>query len=52
MLYMARERAIVVYESRETGKLIDFWIRSNFYIQKEIGAKLDRVVELTQNKAL
>jgi len=52
MLYMSRERAIVVYESRETGKIIDFWIRSNFHIQTEIGAKLDRVVELTQNKAL
>lgn len=52
MLYIAKEKAIVIYESRETGKLIDFWIRSNFNIQREISSKIDRVVGLVENKTL
>lgn len=46
MLYMNKNKALVVYESRATGKLCDFWISANQAIQNEINDKFQQVVDL------
>lgn len=50
MKYLRSDRALVLYESRETGRIRDYWIRSNFSIQQEIEQKLKRVVEVVKRK--
>jgi len=44
MLYSDRIRALVIYESRETGLLKSFWINANRSIQAEIDQKMKEVV--------
>lgn len=43
MLYKKASRALVIYESRETGKIRDYWINANRSIQQEIDIKLNFV---------
>lgn len=44
MLYMRKKSAIVIYESRETGKIQDYWITAHESIQREIDAKFQQVL--------
>jgi hypothetical protein len=44
MLYAGKPWGLAVYESRESGKIIDFWVRENNNIQQEIKLKIDRIV--------
>lgn len=44
MLYMRKEKALVVYESRESGFIRDFWISSNPAIQRKIDDKFKEAV--------
>lgn len=46
MLYLNKHKALVVYESRATGKIIDFWITANQSIQNEINDKFQQVVDI------
>lgn len=56
MLYLDKNRALVIYESRETGKLIDFWLVAVPSVQEEIHTKFQMVlrelkaIELCQKK--
>jgi hypothetical protein len=44
MLYMQKPKSLVIYESRETGKLVDIWLRANEAVQREIDKKFYEVV--------
>lgn len=44
MLYMGKPKSLVIYESRETGKLVDVWLRANEAVQKEIDKKFGEAV--------
>ena len=44
MLYDNKEKALVIYESRETGRIFDLWLRENKVIQAEIEEKYRWVV--------
>lgn len=43
MKIMAKDKALLIYESRESGKLVEVWIKANANIQKEIGDKLVQI---------
>lgn len=45
MLYLKKPKALVIYESKATGKIQDYWIHSNYNIQTQIKAKFDAVVK-------
>ena len=45
MLYGNWPRSLAIYESRETGRIIDFWINPVANVQNEIHAKLTDVVD-------
>lgn len=45
MKYSGKDKALVIFESRESGKLIDYWVRANWNIQKEIDEKLQQIVK-------
>lgn len=45
MLYMNKHKSLVVYESRATGKIIDFWITANQVVQNEINDKFQQIVD-------
>lgn len=51
MRYMEREKALVIFESRETGHLRDFWIRRNPAIQSAIHDKFQFVTQTILSKA-
>ena len=44
MLLDQTPRCVVIYESRESGKIKDHWINANAAIQSDITAKLDHVI--------
>jgi hypothetical protein len=44
MLYMKAPKALVIYESRQSGFIRDFWIPANPPIQYQIDAKMRAVV--------
>lgn len=44
MLYSNKERALVIYESRQSGFIRDFWIDANKAIQSQIDIKMRSVV--------
>lgn len=46
MLYLNTSTSLVIYESRATGKLLDFWISANLKIQEEIHDKFTEVIRL------
>ncbi len=46
MLYMNSPKSLVIYESRHTGKLLDFWIMANIKIQEEIHDKFTAVIKI------
>lgn len=46
MLYSGKPRAVAIFESRESGKLVDFWIAENKKIQLEIDSKFTLAVGL------
>lgn len=46
MLYLNKPTSLVIYESRHTGKLLDFWITANLKIQEEIHDKFTEVIRL------
>lgn len=43
MLYSNTHKSLVIYESRATGKIVDFWVYPNASIQKEINDKFEQV---------
>src|SRR5690606_15401377 len=43
MFYTQKDRALVIYESRETGLIRHYWIRANLSIQRQIHSKLEFV---------
>jgi hypothetical protein len=45
MLYLQKEKSIVIYESKATGKIQDYTIHRNHNIQAQIKAKFDAVVK-------
>lgn len=45
MLYMDKNKALVIYESKATGKIRDFWVPSNRTIQSQINDKFKAVVQ-------
>lgn len=44
MLYLNKGKSLVIYESRSTGKLLDFWIPANLTIQEQIHDKFEQVL--------
>ena len=46
MKYSGSNKALVIFESRESGKLADYWIRANVGIQNEIENKLIQVLQM------
>lgn len=51
MLYGKRDRALVLYESRETGIIRDYLIRENASIQREIDLKMQTIVQQIKKAA-
>ena len=49
MMYGNKEKALVIFESRESGKLEDYWIRANKNIQTEINAKFSQVCKFLKS---
>lgn len=45
MLYGKQPKALVIYESRETGSIRDYWVFANPRIQREIDEKYKWVVD-------
>jgi hypothetical protein len=50
ILYTKRTRGLLIFESRETGLIRDFWINSNTEIMNEIKMKVDRIIGFKFNK--
>lgn len=44
MLYMKKDRSLLIYESRQSGLLVDLWVRPNSKIQEEIEQKMLAVI--------
>jgi hypothetical protein len=44
MLYMKAPKALVIYESRQSGFIRDFWVTTNRVIQTQIDIKMCQVV--------
>lgn len=40
MQYRLQDKALAIYESRESGLIRDYWIKANLSVQKEIDEKL------------
>lgn len=45
MLYLNKSSSLVIYESRATGRLMDYWINANLKIQEEIHDKFEQVIK-------
>lgn len=45
MLFTKKDKALVIYESRETGSIRHYWIRANASIQRQVYSKLKFVVD-------
>ena len=45
MLYLNQSNSLVIYESRATGKILDFWIPANLTIQEQIHDKFTEVIK-------
>lgn len=45
MRFSETQKALVIYESRETGSIRHYWIRENASIQRQIYSKLKFVVD-------
>lgn len=52
MFYMHQPKALVIYESRETGRIMDYWIRENTSIQNSIDMKFRAVIDEIQRRQL
>ena len=50
LTYGGEGKALVIYESRETGKIRDFWIPGVVPVMKSIYDKYDRVVRVIQSR--
>jgi len=50
MKFSGKDRAIVIFESRESGKLVDIWVRPNPSIQAAIEAKVANVLKALGNE--
>lgn len=46
MLYLNKPNSLVIYESRGSGKLLDFWIPANLSIQEQIHDKFTQILAL------
>ncbi len=45
MKFAEKQKALVIFESRESGKLVDIWLRPSFKVQNEIVDKLEEIRE-------
>lgn len=52
MLYMKKEKALVIYESKATGRIKDYWVHANRTIQSQIKDKFDYVVNEIRSRQL
>lgn len=52
MLYLKQPKALVIYESRETGKIRDYWLRENPVIQSKIDMKFREVIDEISRRQL
>lgn len=50
MKYGGGEKALILYESRETGIIRDFWVKASKGVQDAIDDKVTRAVEIIRNK--
>ena len=46
MLYANKPKALVIYESRGSGKILDFWLDANLKIQEEIHDKFTQAIAI------
>lgn len=46
MLYLNKPNSLVIYESRATGKLLDFNVRADLKVQEEIHSKFESVIKI------
>lgn len=49
MLYHKSNKSLVIYESRGSGKIMDFWVYANVKIQDQIHEKFSEVVRTIRN---
>jgi len=49
MKYSEKDKSLVIFESRESGKLVDFWVKENRDIQNEIGEKLQQIIKVVSS---
>lgn len=49
MLYTKKQRSLVIYESKETGRILDWFVRENKSIQNEIDTNFKILVKRTGN---
>lgn len=49
MKYSGKDRALTIFESRESGKLVDIWVRPNLTIQAAIDLKITNVIKALNN---
>lgn len=52
MHFSEKNKALVIYESRETGAIRHYWIRENASIQRQIYSKLKFVVDELHHKLM
>jgi hypothetical protein len=50
MRFTGQDKAIVIYESRESGKIEDYWLRANISVQKEIDEKIKAILNILNLK--
>jgi hypothetical protein len=48
MLYMKKPKGLVIYESRETGRIIDIWVFAQVSVQESIDSKFREAVQRIQ----
>lgn len=46
MFYLKKPKALVIYESRGTGKIVDFWLHADRRVGLEIDERFNHVVQL------
>ena len=49
MKYSKKDKSLVIFESRESCKLVDFWVKENWDIQNEIGEKLQQIIKVVSS---
>lgn len=48
MLYARKEKALLIYEARDTGRIMDYWVKEQRSIQHEIDKKFSAAIAQLQ----